>query len=151
MKKYLSRKDKLLSEYKEIASFMNYFKVEPEEATKEIKAGWYKNNPFLENKVLIGYPPRHPDYIGESLLKVEIKWRFLLERFFQSVRKNNENNFILTSDDRFTISYDKNDGFSVCSRTSNLNNKHYKNYVKSKLLKRNLNEKQVLDLLKEIY
>lgn len=75
----------------------------------------------------------------------------LLEGFFQSVRKNNENNFILTSDDRFIINYDKNDGFSVCPRTSNLNNKYYKNYVKSKLLKRNLNEKQVLDLLKEIY
>lgn len=88
MKKYLSRKDKLLSEYKEIASFMNYFKVEPEEATKEIKAGWYKNNPFLENKVLIGCPPRHPDYIGDSLMKIDIKWNFL--RVFEIFSKISE-------------------------------------------------------------
>lgn len=88
MKKHISRKDKLLSEYKDIANFMNYFQVEPEEATKEIKAGWYKKNPFLENKRLIGYPPRHPDYIGESLLKVEIKWSFL--RVFEIFSKISE-------------------------------------------------------------
>ena len=88
MKKQLSYGDKLLSEYKEIASFMNYFKVEPEEATKEIKFGWYKENPFLEKKKLIGYPPRHPYYIGESLMKIDIKWNFL--RVFEIFAKISE-------------------------------------------------------------